>query len=59
MGRETRRGRSSGWHAARTGLFVERGAGIFAFPHLTFQEYLTACDIEKRCTPGGAEGPVG
>jgi len=37
----------------RTGMLVERGAGVFAFPHLTFEEYLTACDIEKRCTPDG------
>jgi len=35
----------------RTGLLVERGEGVFGFPHLTFQEYLAACDIENRCKP--------
>ena len=37
----------------RTGLLVERGEGVFGFPHLTFQEYLAACDVENRCMPYG------
>ncbi|MFH1927164.1 MAG: tetratricopeptide repeat protein [Chloroflexota bacterium] len=37
----------------RTGLLVERGEALFAFPHLSFQDYLAACDIEKRCMRRG------
>lgn len=35
------------------GLLREEHDGIFTFAHLTFQEYLVACDIEQRCQNDG------
>lgn len=32
----------------RAGLLVERGDGVFAFVHITFEEYFCACDLERR-----------
>ncbi|MCB9758185.1 MAG: NACHT domain-containing protein [Candidatus Omnitrophica bacterium] len=38
---------------ARTGLLIEHGQGRYKFVHPTFQEFLAARDIFKRCVTGG------
>lgn len=38
---------------ARTGLLIEHGQGRYKFVHSTFQEFLAARDIFKRCVNGG------
>ena len=38
------------YFASRSGLLVPRGEGLFAFMHLSLQEYFTACYLEPRLT---------
>ena len=38
------------YFARRSGLLVPRGEGVFAFMHLSLQEYFTACYLEPRLT---------
>ncbi len=35
------------WIARRSGLFIPRGPGLFAFSHLSFQEYFAAFHLAK------------
>lgn len=37
-----------GYVAARSGLLLPRGEGIFGFAHLSFQEYYAACWLEEE-----------
>ncbi len=38
------------WLARRSGLLLPRGEGVYAFVHLSFQEYFCACYLLRRVT---------
>jgi len=46
------------WVQGRTGLLMDatQDRDAFSFSHLAFQEYLTACEIEKCCVRDGVDG---
>ena len=43
---------------AQHGLLVERATNIYSFSHLTFHEYLTACEIVTNCNQCDINDPT-